>query len=225
MDLSPKAVLGSNGRLAIAAAMVLGVMVAAPGCAVGAWLADSVAGGERRVKVEADYEGLAEQRVAVLAAADQRTLFYTPGARERIVREVSAGIAEHVPGTTLTDPGQVADFKRRNDHWAAMRASRLLDVLEVDRVVLIDLVEYRTREPGNQHVWRGQVTGNVAVHAADADDPDNPVYYRTIGATYPEDDDVGVVNPDTEDETIELGMVKVFGRDVARLFYNHEVRR
>lgn len=206
-------------------AVLLAAAMAMPGCAIGGWVADSLAGGERRVKVEADYEGLADQRVAVLVAADQHTLFYTPRARERIVREVSAGIAEHVPGATLTDPAEVAEFKRQNDHWAALRVSRLLEQIEVDRVVLVDLVEYRTREPGNQHVWRGQVTGNVAVHAADATDPDNPVYYRTINVTYPEDSDIGVIHPDTEDETIELGMVKAFGRDVVRLFHHHEVRR
>lgn len=213
-----------HARFAAVHALLIALMMA-PGCAIGGWLADGVGGGGQRVKVEADYLDLEGHSVAVLVSADQQTLFYSPQARGRVVREVSTGIAEHVPETTLTDPRQITEFQRANDYWTTMRASRLLEQLEVERLVLIDLVEYRTHEPGNRHVWRGQVTGNVAVHAADADDPDNPDYYRTVSVSYPQDNGIGVVNEDTDRETIELAMVKVFGRNVVRLFHHHEVRR
>lgn len=211
--------------VSVLSVVMVWMMWSASGCAIAGVLAHSVAGGERRVKVEADYRDLDDRRVAVLVAADRDVLFYSPQARERVVREVSAGIAEHVSGATLANPRQIAEFQNANPYWTTMRVSRLIDLLEVERVVVIDLVEYRTHDPGNQHIWRGRVTGNVAVHAADARDPDNPAYYRTVTIDYPEDSAIGVVNPDVDQQTIELAMVKVFGRDVVRLFHDHEVTR
>ena len=207
------------------AIMLAWPLLTAPGCAVAGVVADRVAGGERRVKVEADYRDLEDRSVAVLVAADGAMLYHSPQARERVIRQTSAGVAEHVSGTTLANPRQIVEFQNTNPYWATVPAGRLLEVLDVERLVLIDLVEYRTHDPGNRHIWRGRITGNVAVHAADVSDPDNPDYYGTVTVNYPEDDQIGVVDPDTDTQTIELAMVKVFARDVVRLFHDHEVRR
>lgn len=207
-----------------ALALLLALLLPAlPGCGIVSWLAHGVAGGEKRVKVKAEYTDLADQRIAVLVAADSRTLFRAPQAPEMICRAVSSYLAEHVEGATLMNPRQAIAFQNDNPHWPTTRPGELLEKLEVDRLILIDLAEYRLHEPGNRHLARGMVTANVAVHARDADDPDNPAYYRTVATRFPEDSTVGVVNAD--EQSLELGMVKSFSLSVARLFHEHEIKR
>ena len=179
--------------------------------------------GKKTVQVEAEHRGLAGQHVAVMVAADDRTLFYSPKAPERICRVVTGHLVEQLPQMQATSPRQVIQYQDDNPYWATKRANQLIEQMDVQRLVLIDLVEYRTREPGNAHVFKGQVTANVAVHSADSDDPDNPTFYHTVSTQFPRGTTLGVVNANTQD--IELGMVKLFGHQVARLFYDHEVQR
>ncbi len=200
-------------------ALWLGV---ANGC-IGGWLADSIAGGPKHVKVQAAYQGLAYQRVAVLAAADDRTLFHSPKAQANVCRAITTELCANVPGVQVTNPREIVAFQKDNPYWATQRPSQLIKEMNVDRLVLVDLVEYRTHEPGNSNVWQGVVTGNISVHEAGAKDPDNPSFYQTISARFPEDSRVGVVNPDANHDNIEFGMVKVFARDVVRLFRDHEI--
>ena len=223
-DRTPTAPAAGAGRAATRRLgpllALIAAALAASGCGLGPWLAHGVAGGEKTVKVKADYHNLENQRIAVLVTADEHTLYRAPEATEKICRSVSAHIAENVDGAQLMNPRQIVQFQDENPYWSTMRAGRLIEKLDTDRLVLIDLVEYRFHEPGNSHLWHGLVTGNVAVHEADGNDPDNPAYYRTVTTSFPEDTRVGVV--DSDRETIELGMVKTFGRDVARLFHLHE---
>lgn len=208
-------------RRCLALAALLLMSFSLSGCSVLAWLTHGVAGGERRTKVKAEYPELANQRVAVLVAADSRTLYRAPQSREKVCRAVASYLAEHLPTATLMNPREVVRYQADNPHWATVPPGRLLDELAVDRLVLIDLAEYRLHERGNRHLARGVLTANVTVHAADADDPDNPDYYQTVTTRYPEDSTVGVVNADAQ--SIELGMIQAFGMSVARLFHDHEI--
>ena len=93
----------------------------------------------------------------------------------------------------------------------------------MQRLVLIDLNEYRLNEPGNRHLWRGYIDGNVAVYEADAEDPDDPAFATTVTAQYPEESSIGLV--EGEAETIELAALTSFGLKTGRLFYDHKVER
>jgi len=208
---------------AVCLMLTLTLLMLLPGCAVVPWTAHGVAGGAKTVKVEAEHRGLEGQRVAVMVAADDRTLFYSPNAPRMICRVVTGHLVEHLADIQATAPRRVTAYQDQNPYWPTMRAGNLVQQMGVDRLVLIDLVEYRTHEPGNAHLFKGQVTANVAVHSADSDDPDNPTFYQTVSTQFPPDTSVGVVNADTQQ--IEMGMVKLFGQDVARLFYDHEVQR
>ena len=68
--------------------------------------------------------------------------------------------------------------------------------MDVDKIVLIDLVEYRTHEPGNSYIWQGLITANIGVIDAHASDPDNFVYYNTVQVRFPEESSIGVVDAD-----------------------------
>lgn len=191
------------------------------GCAVPAWVAHGVAGGERTYQVKAQYLGLDGRTVAVMVAADEYTLFQSPSAPLKVSRAVSARIAANVSGASVVPPKDVIAFQHENPYWGAVPYGELIEKLGVERLVVVDLIEYRTHEPGNAHVWQGMIAGEVGVVEAESDDPDNFAFSTTVRGQFPEESSIGVL--DSDRETIELGMLTIFSRDAGGLFYDHEV--
>ncbi len=178
-------------------------------------------GEKKLVDVKAEYLGLANQKVAVMSAADAHLLHLYPQAPTLVSQAVSKRIARHVPGVTLIIPKELAAFLKANPYWANLPYSQLVDKLGVDKVVLIDLIEYQTHEPGNAYVWQGLITANIGVIDAHAADPDNLVYQNTVSVRFPEKSSVGIV--DADHESIQLGMLYLFGKKAGGLFYDHQI--
>ena len=101
-----------------------------------------------------------------------------------------------------------------------MPYSKLIEALDVDRLIIIDLIDYRTHEPGNRHIWQGVISANVGVVERKSLDPDSFAYYQNVSAVFPEDIAVGVVN--ASDEQIQLGMLTLFSKNTVNLFHKHE---
>jgi len=175
----------------------------------------------KMVDVQAEYLGLDDQRVAVMVAADSHMLYQYPDAPLNVCKAVTSRLTKNIPGITTTIPDEIARFKTDNPYWTNLPYGQLTEKLGVDKIVLIDLIEYQTHEPGNAHLWQGLITGNVGVIAHDAADPDNFVFHNTVSAQFPEASTVGVI--DSDDETIQLGMVFLFAKRAAGLFYDHQV--
>lgn len=173
------------------------------------------------VDIKAQYQGLENQRVAVMVSADGYTLYEHPDAPMLLCRAVTGRIATNVPGITVTVPDSVIRFQKTNPYWTNLRYGELARRLGVDKIVLIDLVEYRTHEPGNAHIWQGVITANIGVVDASIPDPDNFVFYNTVTAKFPQNSSIGVINSDHE--SIQLGMVVLFARASGGLFYDHQV--
>ena len=178
-------------------------------------------GEKKMIDVKAQYLGLAGQRVAVMTSADPHLLNQYPKAPLLLNSAITARIAKHVPGVTTTIPDKIDAFQTQNPYWANMRYGELAEKLGVDKVVLIDLIEYQTHEPGNAYIWQGLVTANIGVIDAHARDPDNFVFQNTVRARYPQDSDIGLFNSDND--TIQLGLVFLFAQQGGGLFYDHQV--
>lgn len=178
-------------------------------------------GEKKMIDVKAQYLGLADQRVAVLTSADAHLLHDYPKAPLLINKAITSRIAKNVPGVTTTIPEEIDAFQKQNPYWANMRYGELAEKLGVDRVVLIDLIEYQTHEPGNAYIWQGLVTANIGVIDADARDPDNFVFQNTVQARFPQKSDIGLV--DSDNETIQLGLLFLLSQRGGGLFYDHQV--
>lgn len=181
----------------------------------------SMPGEKKMVDVKAQYLGLADKRVAVLTSADPHLLHAYPKAPLVINRAITSRIAKNVPGVSTTIPDKIDAFQKENPYWMNMRYSELARKLDVDRVVLIDLIEYQTHEPGNAYIWQGLVTANIGVIEADARDPDNFVFQNTVEARFPEKSDIGLV--DADNDTIQIGLIFLFSQRGGGLFYDHQV--
>lgn len=160
-----------------------------------------------------EYGGLAGRTFAVLVSADDPTLYQFPGAALAVCQAVSGKLAETNAAARPMHPGQLAEFQRLNPYWLSFPPSNLLKRLQVDRLVLVELSEYSTHEPGNAYVWQGVIVATLSVAESDAANPDNYVYRNVVHVRFPEKSGIGVANSD--DPTIQRGMIEAFANDVA----------
>jgi len=194
--------------------------VVLPGCTGLGLVAYFLGGGEKDEDVLAAYRGLEGKTVALLVSADSMAMHRHPQAAERTRAAVTQQLRALVPGIRIAPPERVTAFKTQNPYWYTMPYRQLIDTLGVERLIVIDLAEYRTHEPGNQHVWRGVVSGAVHVVEAEQREFGRPAFSRTVRAAYPEDSDIGMV--EAEASTVELRALGGFAIQVARLFVDHE---
>ena len=172
---------------------------------------------------KAQYRDLDNRTVAVISRTDDGRFYRFEGVGDRVAGRIAGLIAIEVPGVVVTDPDDVVQFKRRNPHWTTWTYRELVEALGVERVVIVELHEYRLHEPGNAHLWKGVASGRVSVLAAEAPDPDKPVFAKDISVRFPENEEIGLVNADPL--VMEAGMANAFTRDAAGLFHDYEIVR
>lgn len=195
-------------------------MMVSGGCAGVAAATYAIAGPTKTVVVPAQYTGLEGRTVAVMVAGDEYLLYRFPDAQIRLSSNVSARIAENVDGVRVINPMTISQFQKDNPAWMTLPYSELIRKVNVDRLIIIDLSEYRLNDPGDKSMWRAVVSANVGVVEAEDIDPDNYTFFKNVKATFPEDGGIGVLNSDAE--TVELAVSTMFSQDVAELFYQHE---
>ena len=194
---------------------------ALPGCNIIA--AGAVAlKGDKEVEVEAEYRGLAGQRIGVLVAADDATYFRFPRAASQVNQAVVIGLAKALPEATLLTPDAAEDYVKRNPYWVTRRPATLMRELGVTRLITVDINQYATHETGNRSVFRGVISANVSVCEADGIDPDNRTFEREVVAQFPDaSTQFGVINGD--EAQIEAAVLSIFSSKVAKLFHDHVV--
>lgn len=205
--------------------LLAGLLLVLSGCDAGGILGHLAGGPTKKVDVEAKYRGLEGKHLAILVSANEYLLYQYPDAATSVCTAVTNRIAANLPSVTVVPPQQVIAFQDRNPYWTAMPHGELIEKLGVERLVIIDLSEYRTHEPGNAHVWQGYISGDVGVVEAESAANDRMVFREPVSAAFPENTKIGLLNQD--EQTIELGMLAFFSRDAAGLFYDHtiEVKR
>lgn len=223
MHHGPRRQPNNTRRCRLPAAALLCIVVACGGCEIFGFAAHVVTGGEssRTVTIPAEYTGLEQKSVAVLVWADEYTQFEYPQAAGETCRELSLQLAVNIPGIKIIDPDQVRQFQADNPFWNTLPYSQLLDRLHVDRLVCVDLVRFSLHEPGNNHVWQGSVLANVGVAEAEGDGNNNLAYTSTLQAQFPEGQSIGLT--DSDPQTVQLGLLRAFGRQVLDRFRDHNV--
>jgi hypothetical protein len=153
-------------------------LVAAPvlstsGCVV-ATVIGGMAESARRTgshDVVAEYSGLTGKSFAVVVAADR----VVQGSDGAMVNRLTNGITgmlvanQQVIGFSGFVPGpRVLEFQYNTPGWPSWSYGRVADEFTVERLIVVDLYEYRLNEPGNAHVWDGMVAARIGVVEADA---------------------------------------------------------
>ena len=193
-----------------------GLALALAGCQLAGWVASGLTPEKGPEVIQPEYQGLIGKSVAVMVAADERTLYQYPGGPRKLTEYVSSRLAVDVPGIKLTDPAQLAKWTAENPDWIAIPPGDLARELKVDRMVLISLSQYTTHEQNNRDVWQGNLVARVGVIEADAKNPHNFAYVSNQSVQYPPDNPVGLLR--SNDETIEAGMATAFASKLGALF-------
>jgi len=206
------------------AAVICGAMVliASSGCSVAGWAGNVIAGPGTEAEVTGEYRGLEGKTVAVVVTAPPHTLLRQPNMPLLVAKALSGQLSQQLPTITIVDPTQVIAFQNQNPYWSTLPYGDLARRLGADRLVLIDVVSYSTQDPKNKHVWRGTMTANVNVAEGDSANPDAFVYTNAVGAGYPSRP---IPLLDSDEQTIQLGMLKLFSHRVTGLFYDHKEAR
>ena len=191
------------------------------GCGAGQLLGGMMQNYEYGLLIEKHpaYVGLENKTVAIVVSTDLATLHEHPQLALTIAANVSRGIRRNVPGTSVLPAAVVADWQFRTPHWEAMPYGELAEGLKVDRVVFIDLAEYRLHPYGNQWLWEGVCAAEIGVIERDGIDPDSYVESFSVESRFPRVKGVG--RDGANRVQIETGLLAQFIEKTAWLFYKH----
>lgn len=175
---------------------------------------------QKLIQVLPQYSGLEDQSIAVVVDADMATLYEHPDLVANIVGGVSGRIQENVPGARVIDPRVVLGWQYRTPQWNAMPYGQLTEELNVDRVVYIDIHEYRLNPPGNRWEWEGVCAANVGIIERGSFMPDSFADSFNVTARFPTM--TGVSRSDAQESQVAFGLLSEFIKRAAWLFYEHE---
>lgn len=211
-----------TGRLAASLMMLTIGLLFVPGCFVAA-LVGGMAESAREsgsTTYPAEYTGIEGKSYAVVVSADRLIEADHPGISARLTQLIdsrlhaNAGASHHIP------PQRLLSFLYANPQWQALPRGELGEMLGVDRLVLIELIEYRLHEPGNRYTWAGVASGFVQVYEIDSGLPDDPMYEHAVAVGFP--DRSGLLAEEIPETVVTSELSRRFGERAAWLFYAHE---
>jgi hypothetical protein len=171
-------------------------------------------------KVFAEYEGLRGHDFAVMVQADQVLRASDPQLAVRMTNALTRMLSIPDVGATGVVPGpMVLEFEYNNPSWTSWSYQRIADEFTVDRLVFVDLYEYRLTEPGNRHVWDAVGAARVSVYEAGSGYEEFS-FSREVQVHFP--DEMGVTRTERPEQFISEGLeVRLLNR-IAWLFFDHD---
>ena len=199
----------------VAGLLVLGSLaLCAGGCQLIA-LPVVACGEEPTRKVVAEYPYLAGRKVCVLVWADAYTLFEYPDVQFQVAENLRVALSRYVRGISVVPNRQVVEYQSRQPDWERENPARIGERFGAERVVLVELTQYTTREPDAPHLYRGHMAANVKVY--DPAYPDaEPTYKTAVEVAYPPD---SIGQYGTSERDIRRAMMEAFAAEVAGRFY------
>ncbi|MBN1342455.1 MAG: hypothetical protein JXQ73_07230 [Phycisphaerae bacterium] len=174
-------------------------------------------------KVSAEFAHLKGKRVIILVWAEQATLYEYPNVQIETASHIRYYLREQFQDLDVVSPKEVDRYMKAHPDWATEHPSRIARHFKANCAMMVELMEFTTREPGSPNLFRGRARGRIVVYdLAGQEDQPKGIALKPAEATYPPDQPIGVLRAD--DRTIRAETYKEFGRSVARKFYDHEVK-
>jgi hypothetical protein len=208
-------------RLLAAAALTLAA-AALPGCFIPAAIGGMAESYHRtgKSKFQAEYTGLAGKSFAVVATGSRMMEADHPGLTARLIQRINDRLILNANPAYAIPSGDLLTVLYNTPQWPAMTRGEVAEMLGVERLVVVEIIEYSLHEPGNQYVWDGVAAVLVQVFEADSGLPDDPVYEKTIRITFP--DQKGFLRTDIPEAAVTSELSNRVVNRVAWLFYDHE---
>ncbi|MBI5864602.1 MAG: hypothetical protein HZB38_08850 [Planctomycetes bacterium] len=203
----------------IAAAVVAPLLAACVGCQ--ALAMPFIMFGEEPTKpVAAEYPHLEGRKVAILVWADNDTLFEFRNVQLELSEYVGSVLKANVKRISLVPSRTVVDYQRSDADWDRRPPAEVGKQLDAERVLLIELTQYTTREPTSPHLYRGRISANVKVYdTALADSA--PTFRTTVETVYPPG---AAAEWGSSDTSVRDAAMRTFAADVSNKFHDRRVK-
>ncbi len=198
------------------------LLLFASGCQIGNVIGGMAKSAERQklVDIPAQYEDLADKRVAVLVDAPMDIHYEHSQAVRNITEYLSLLIAGNCREVRVVPTRVVLAYVNQNVNWTMMDYNQLANEIGVDRLVMVDLIEYRLFEQGNSYYWDGQVVADVNVFETEGVDSTDFAFSSRVRTRFPYNE--AVSRSQAPQGQVESGLQKVFAQSAAWMFYDHQ---
>lgn len=191
------------------------------GCAIGRLVGGMSQNYEyqKQVEVLPQYDDLANRTVAVVVTADMALQYENPTLVPKIADGVARRIERDVANTRVLPSGTVVAWQYRTPQWEALPYGEIARQLNVDRVVFVDVYEYRLNPPGNSWEWEGVAAANVGIIERDGLITDDFAEDFHVVSNFP--NEKYITRENANRQTIEFGLLADFIKRTAWLFHTH----
>ena len=170
------------------------------------------------------YPGLADKSVAIVVYAPSAVVNEYTGVREEISTFVATQMRGHMPTTRLLDPRDVIDWQDRTLNWGNLSARDIGRHFGVDRVLVIEVLDYSTKRPMGVSNLQGRLRAQCRIYdTADASPgPDagghmEPAWTGLVDAAWPSGKPLDPTQ--TNEAAVRLRALDAFANLLVQYFY------
>lgn len=213
-------------KLLLTAGFTGSLLLASAGCAIPALIGGMAESYKKTSthEVKAETDVLQGKTFAVLVSADRSIEEIAPGLTATMVSRISQALAN--PGNDagtigVVPPAMVLQYMYDHPGWRAKSMQDLAKELGgVQRLVFIEVTEFRTSEPGNKYLYDGVAAGSVSVVEADSDLADFYAFEKSILVKYP--DEQGRRPDEIPDAAVRTELMRRFVDRATWPFFSHQ---
>ena len=177
--------------------------------------------GEEPTKtVPAEFPHLEGKKVAILVWADNDTLFEFRNVQLELSEYVAAALKANIKKLDLVPNRSVIDYQRSDADWDRKPPAQVGANLGAQRVLMIELTQYTTREPDSPHLYRGRISANVKIYDTSVANS-SPTYKSTIETIYPPG---AAAECGSSDTSVRDAAMRGFAADVCGRFHDRKVK-
>ncbi len=192
------------------------------GCAIGALIggmAESYRETSTRA-VAAEYLGVEGKSFAVIVYTDRLIQADQPRLVAKMTNAMANRLAQNANAGGYVPGPLVLDYQFNNPNWAAFSYEDLAEEFGVDRLVIVEIYEYRLHEPGNSYTWDGFAAALVGVFEADGVIENDFSFSREVAVGFP--DDGGYGPTDFGADVVAANLNSRLLDRASWLFYEHQ---
>ncbi len=206
----------------LAGVLALLCLLLLPGCQIGQLIGGMASSYERTGTHEVAYEygGLQGKSFAVFVSAGKEIQYEFPALVDTFADMIALKLAEEAGASGWVPAATVRLYQSRRPYWEAMSYDEITSDLGVERLVVVDLHEYRLHRPGNPYLWDGVAAAQIGVVEADSSIPGEFMFKRDVQVGFPNKS--GMSPADITRDQVVTGLNLKFARNVCWLFYTHE---
>lgn len=213
-----------HSRYKALAAILISVLalLSIPGCIIGAAIGGMAESYKRTgtSEIEAEYLGLEGHSFTVVVSADRLIEGNNPGISARINQRVNDRLIQNANASFAIPSADLLTVLYNTPQWPAMPRGEVASMLGVERLIVVEIIEYRLNEPGNKYVWDGSASCMVSVFESDSGFPDDPVFEKAIRVAFP--DSSGLMRTEIPEAAVNTELANRITNRISWLFYTHE---